>query len=150
MISGHISHGSKGTFEMVRPFAWKETPYVISSWESVISSLCEDLCILSQDYSTLWRPSQPLPHLLCIMSNYCQSGRPARGARSRLGPPAAAEPGSLPFFWSICLPWCRVDRPPASQPCGSSCQALQRARPTPFDIVVLGCTQPLSKGKKQP
>lgn len=126
MISGNITHAPKVTFEMIRPFTWEEMPYVIGSWESVISSLCELLCVFCLGITA--HCEDPANHFLiyyasCQITVRVASLPEEQGAD--LGPPAAAEPGSLPFSQSICLPWCGGDgRIPASQPCGVSCQAL--------------------------
>lgn len=81
---------------MGRPFTWKEAPCVVSPWESIVSSLCEGFCVLCLRITAHCEaPNQPLAHLLCIMSDYCQSRSPARGARSELGLLTAAELSDL-------------------------------------------------------
>lgn len=140
------------TFKTARPFTWKETPCVVSPWESIVSSLCEDFCVLCLRISAHCEaPSQPLAHLLCIMSDYCQSHSPARGAKSERGLLTAAERSDLSSSRaSVRFPWCRAERGiPASQPCAVSGQAERRRLPTPVDVVVSGCAQALSTGEKQ-
>lgn len=55
-----------------------------------------------------------------------------------------------PFSRASVCPGAGGQEDPSLTALWSELPALQRALPTPFDIVVPGCTQPLSKGKTQP
>lgn len=47
MVDGKITYTSRVTLKMAWPFPWKGTLSIVRSCEAIISSLCEDFCVLS-------------------------------------------------------------------------------------------------------